>query len=93
MEQKVKLLPQGINDFERIRRENYYYVDKTMYIDKIERDRSYMLIVRPRRFGKSLFLSMLEHYYDVKEKDNFDTFFQGFTYTNIQPNGGIIIRF
>ena len=77
MEQKVKLLPQGINDFERIRRENYYYVDKTMYIDKIERDRSYMLIVRPRRFGKSLFLSMLEHYYDVKEKDNFDTFFSG----------------
>ncbi|MBR4268089.1 MAG: AAA family ATPase [Bacteroidales bacterium] len=77
MEQKVKLLPQGINDFGRIRRENYYYVDKTMYIDKIECDSSYMLIVRPRRFGKSLFLSMLEHYYDVKEKDNFDTLFSG----------------
>lgn len=77
MEQSVKLLPQGINDFERVRRENYYYVDKTMYIDKIERDSSYMLIVRPRRFGKSLFLSMLEHYYDVKEKDNFDTLFSG----------------
>lgn len=77
MEQNVKLLPQGINDFERIRRENYYYVDKTMYLDKIEKDSSYMLVVRPRRFGKSLFLSMLEYYYDIKERDNFDALFGG----------------
>ena len=77
MEQKVKLLPQGINDFGQVRRENLYYVDKTMYIDKIEKDSHFMLIVRPRRFGKSLFLSMLEHYYDIKEKDNFDTLFSG----------------
>ncbi|MCR4561357.1 MAG: AAA family ATPase, partial [Bacteroidales bacterium] len=56
MNDEIKLLPQGINDFARIRRENYYYVDKTKYIDHIERDSSYMLIVRPRRFGKSLFL-------------------------------------
>ncbi|MBR6177757.1 MAG: AAA family ATPase, partial [Bacteroidales bacterium] len=77
MEQNIKLLPQGINDFGRIRRENYYYVDKTMYLDKIEMDSSYMLVVRPRRFGKSLFLSMLEYYYDIKEKDNFDALFGG----------------
>lgn len=77
MEQKIKLLPQGINDFGRIRRENYYYVDKTMYINKVENDSSYMLVVRPRRFGKSLFLSMLEHYYDIKQKDNFDALFGG----------------
>ncbi|MBQ5539868.1 MAG: AAA family ATPase, partial [Bacteroidales bacterium] len=77
MNDEIKLLPQGINDFARIRRENYYYVDKTKYIDHIERDSSYMLIVRPRRFGKSLFLSMLESYYDVKAKDNFEQLFSG----------------
>lgn len=77
MEQSVKLLPQGINDFGRIRREGYYYVDKTMFIEKVERDSSYMLLVRPRRFGKSLFLSMLQHYYDIKEKENFDALFSG----------------
>ena len=77
MNDEIKLLPQGINDFARIRRENYYYVDKTKYIDHIERDSSYMLIVRPRRFGKSLFLSMLENYYDVKAKDNFEMLFSG----------------
>ncbi|MBP5367860.1 MAG: AAA family ATPase [Bacteroidales bacterium] len=77
MEQNVKLLPQGINDFEQVRRENLYYVDKTMFIDMIEKDSHYMLVVRPRRFGKSLFLSMLEHYYDIKEKDNFDALFGG----------------
>ncbi|MBQ3656449.1 MAG: AAA family ATPase, partial [Bacteroidales bacterium] len=77
MEDEVKLLPSGIYDFARIRRENYYYVDKTQYIAKIERDSSYMLIVRPRRFGKSLFLSTLESYYDVKAKDDFDELFSG----------------
>ncbi|MBQ3656608.1 MAG: AAA family ATPase, partial [Bacteroidales bacterium] len=77
MEDEVKLLPSGIYDFVRIRRENYYYVDKTQYIAKIERDSSYMLIVRPRRFGKSLFLSTLESYYDVKAKDDFDELFLG----------------
>ena len=77
MNDEIKLLPQGINDFARIRCENYYYVDKTKYIDHIERDSSYMLIVRPRRFGKSLFLSMLESYYDVKAKDNFEQLFSG----------------
>ncbi|MBR4677109.1 MAG: AAA family ATPase [Bacteroidales bacterium] len=77
MNDEIKLLPQGINDFARIRRENYYYVDKSAYIEKIERDSSYMLIVRPRRFGKSLFLSMLESYYDVKAKNDFDMLFSG----------------
>ena len=77
MEDEVKLLPSGIYDFARIRRENYYYVDKTQYIAKVERDSSYMLIVRPRRFGKSLFLSTLESYYDIKAKDDFDNLFSG----------------
>ncbi|MBQ3657730.1 MAG: AAA family ATPase, partial [Bacteroidales bacterium] len=77
MEDEVKLLPSGIYDFAQIRRENLYYVDKTMYIPKIEKDSHFMLIVRPRRFGKSLFLSTLESYYDVKAKDDFDELFSG----------------
>lgn len=77
MNEEPKLIPLGINDFARIRKENYYYVDKTMYIEPIESYSSYMLIVRPRRFGKSLFLSMLESYYDVKAKDDFDILFSG----------------
>ena len=77
MEDEVKLLPSGIYDFAQIRRENLYYVDKTMYIPKVEKDSHYMLIVRPRRFGKSLFLSTLENYYDIKAKDDFDNLFSG----------------
>ena len=74
MEQNVKLLPQGINDFGRIRREGYYYVDKTMFIDKIERDSSYMLLVRPRRFGKSLTVSMLDTFFNYEYPDSFQYF-------------------
>jgi len=65
MEQKVRLLPSGINDFERIRRDNLYYVDKTQYITTLEGGDSYVFFGRPRRFGKSLFVSMLEAYYDI----------------------------
>jgi len=77
MEQKIKLLPSGINDFERIRRDNLYYVDKTQYISVLEHGDSYLFFGRPRRFGKSLFVSMLEAYYDIKNKDRFDELFSG----------------
>ena len=71
----VRQLPLGISDFGRIVRENYYYVDKTMYIPRLEMASSYLFLVRPRRFGKSLLLSMLKSYYDVSEKDSFDDYF------------------
>ena len=58
-------LPYGITDFSRIQKENYYYVDKTMFIEKIEMQPPYLFLIRPRRFGKSLTLAMLEAYYDV----------------------------
>ena len=77
MEQKVRLLPSGINDFERIRRDNLYYVDKTQYIATLEGGDSYIFFGRPRRFGKSLFVSMLEAYYDINNKDRFDELFSG----------------
>ena len=60
--QPIKQLPLGIADFERIVCENYYYVDKTEYIPTLERTSSYLFLVRPRRFGKSLLLSMLRPY-------------------------------
>ena len=60
---KVKQLPYGVSDFEYVMRENYYYVDKTMYIPQIEDQPNNLMFIRPRRFGKSLLLSMLKTYY------------------------------
>ena len=68
-------LPLGIADYERIRRQHYYYVDKTMYIPKLEFASSYLFFVRPRRFGKSLMLSMLRAYYDINLKNKFQDYF------------------
>ena len=73
--QTVKQLPLGIADFGRIMLENYYYADKTMFIPRLEMASSYLFLVRPRRFGKSLLLSMLKCYYDVNLKDRFDEYF------------------
>ena len=56
---KAPQIPYGISDFVRMRTENYYYVDKTMYIPLIERSNRYFFFIRPRRFGKSLTLNML----------------------------------
>ena len=74
-EQTVKQLPLGISDFERLRQQNFYYVDKTMFIPRMEFVSNYLFLVRPRRFGKSLMLSMLKAYYDVNMKDSFDKLF------------------
>ena len=70
-----KLLPYGMMNFADIRLDNYYYVDKTSYIPLIERSDRYIFFIRPRRFGKSLTLSMLQHYYDVRTRDSFDALF------------------
>jgi hypothetical protein len=76
MEMAPLKLPYGNSDFKDIRTGNFFYVDKTMYIEKLERlNAKYLFFIRPRRFGKSLFLSMLENYYDLNRKDNFDRLF------------------
>lgn len=72
---QVKGIPYGISDFNRMRNENFYFVDKTMYLPLIEEMPSYLFLIRPRRFGKSLFLSMMRTYYDIAQKDNFDKYF------------------
>ena len=72
-----KLIPYGIANFKQVRQENKYLVDKTMYFERMEQAGHFLFLVRPRRFGKSLFLNMLEAYYDINEKDNFPELFKG----------------
>lgn len=61
-----KRLPYGMMNFAVIRREDYYYVDKTRFIPMIEQADRFFFFIRPRRFGKSLTLNILQHYYDVR---------------------------
>ncbi len=74
---QYRLIPYGISDFAQVRGEDKYYVDKTMYLPKMEAAGNFLFLIRPRRFGKSLFLSMMRYYYDVCEKDNFSSLFSG----------------
>ena len=81
----MKKIPYGISSYEKIKSDDYYYIDKTKYIEIIENYGSvYHLFLRPRRFGKSLFVSMLHHYYDIKAKDQFNELF-GDTYIGKNP--------
>lgn len=76
-EKNMKLLPKGMSNYRDVREQNRYYVDKTMYLPTLERAGNFLFLVRPRRFGKSLFLSMMSFYYDIAEADNFDRLFAG----------------
>ena len=66
--------PYGISDFKSLITEGYFYCDRTDKIPLLENTKS-QLFIRPRRFGKSLVLSMLENYYDVAKKDEFESIF------------------
>ena len=78
--------PYGISNFETVRTENYYYVDKTEYIEKLENDDKYIMILRPRRFGKSLFLSTLDYYYNKLYANKYEEVFKGtYIYDNPTP--------
>lgn len=70
-------IPYGESNFKKVINEGFVYIDKTDYIPKLETVGSHIFLLRPRRFGKSLFLSMLEYYYDVAHKDEFDALFGG----------------
>jgi len=72
---QVKRIPYGISDFNQLRNENSYFVDKTPYLPLIEQMPNYLFLIRPRRFGKSVFLSMMRTYYDIQQRDNFDKYF------------------
>jgi len=73
-------IPYGVSSFSVLKNEDYLYVDRTSYIQKMDQaDERYVVFLRPRRFGKSLFVSMLQHYYGVEFKPSFQTLF-GSTY-------------
>jgi len=80
-----KQLPYGLAYFERIATENCFYVDKTMYVEKLEQTR-FPIFLRPRRFGKSLFTETLRCYYDIKMKDRFQDIFGNY-YIGKNPTG------
>ena len=75
MEQQVKLVPYGVADFVTVIEQNLYYVDKTMFIPELEKQPRNLFFIRPRRFGKSIFLSMLYSYYDCTQSHKFQSLF------------------
>ena len=81
----MKKLPKGISNYEELVEDGYYYVDKTMYIEKLENLADKRIIfLRPRKFGKTLFTSTLENYYDIKKADKFEKLY-GETYIGKHP--------
>ncbi|MEZ4886653.1 MAG: AAA family ATPase [Chitinophagales bacterium] len=75
MNQGIKL-SYSISNFKDLVKQGYYYVDKTPYIEQLENmAKKYFFFLRPRRFGKSLFISMLHHYYGLEHKDTFQELF------------------
>ena len=82
---KLKRLPSGISDYEKLITNDYYYIDKTEYVEKLENyPNPNIMFLRPRKFGKTLFTSTLENYYDIKKQDKFDILF-GETYIGKNP--------
>ena len=67
-----KRIPYGMMNFVDVRKDNCYFVDKTRFIPTMEQANKFFFFIRPRRFGKSLTMSMLHHYYDVLDKDKFE---------------------
>ena len=93
----MKKLPYGISNYEELIEDNYYYVDKTQYIEQLEGlAEKRIMFLRPRKFGKTLFTSMIENYYDLKKADKFEELYKD-TYIGKHPtkfkNSYHILRF
>ena len=93
----MKKLPYGISDYQELIEDNYYYVDKTKYIEKLENlAEKRIMFLRPRKFGKTLFTSILENYYDIKKTEEFKELYKD-TYIGKNPtnlkNSYHILRF
>ena len=81
----MKKLPYGISNYEELIKDGYYYVDKTMYIEKLENlAEKRIMFLRPRKFGKTLFTSTLLNYYDIKTQEKFENLY-GNTYIGKNP--------
>ena len=93
----MKKLPYGISDYEKLIENDYYYVDKTKYIEQLENlAQTYIMFLRPRKFGKTLFTNLLWNYYDIKKQDKFEVLFKD-TYIRKNPtklrNSYYILKF
>ena len=74
-----KLIPDGISDFKTLIENNYYYVDKTPFISEVGKNvGKTLLFTRPRRFGKTLNMSTLKYFFDIKEKEKIENFLKGY---------------
>ena len=68
----IKRVPYGVSDFLSVQENHLYYVDKSMYLPLLEEQPPYLFFIRPHRFGKSLFISMMRAYYDKAMAGRFD---------------------
>jgi len=83
----IKKIPYGDSDYGKIIKLNKFYVDKTRFIHELESLPDYIFLIRPRRFGKSLWINLLQYYYDTNKKDQFDVLFKNtFIGENPTPN-------
>ena len=77
-------MPYGISNYEKIVNDGYYYVDKTMYLEKLENmPETSIMFLRPRKFGKTLFTSVIENYYDKNKIEKFDKLYGNTLVTSI----------
>ena len=83
--QSMLKIPYGESDFKKLIEDDFFYQDRTEFIEKLERwNSNYPVFLRPRRFGKSLFVSTLHHYYGLEHKPDFQTLF-GKQYIGTHP--------
>ena len=81
--EQTKGLPNGISDFKVLREKNYYYVDKTAFIEELQQEiGKTILFTRPRRFGKTLNMSMLQYFWDIQNTEENRKLFQGLEIEN-----------
>ena len=73
--EQIRQIPYGVSDFRSVRDRDLYYVDKTMYLPILEGQSDTLIFIRPRRFGKSLFINMMRLYYDKLEAGHFEKLF------------------
>ena len=73
--EQIRQIPYGVSDFRSVIEQDLYYVDKSMYIEELEKQSRTLIFIRPRRFGKSLFLNMLRLYYDKAASADFERLF------------------
>ena len=92
----MRRIPYGMANYKALIEENYYYVDKTMYLEKLENSSNALFYLRPGRFGKSLFIMMMYYYYDINSKDLFNNLFKGtYVYNNPtkEKNSYYVLKF